>query len=256
MASSGFLLQSQQDEGVQLKAGAVLLEHARFAWAAEEERARLIQRELQLSVGLLVAATGAVFTAAVTLLPRIGGPAFFGAVVLLTLSLVAAGLAFAKLVFGAFPKRWPRRCWAWCGTMRCRLRVLFLWRPRQDPPLRRMIAESCGPQPPAAGDDGAVNSASGHLRLPVELLRIDTEDELTSLKLSYEAVSAAFLNLQARNDELLAKTRASGGAMVYALVLGVAGILLAIVSQGGAQAVAPATLSVEETRHEREEQPA
>ena len=235
-------LESQQDEGVQLKAGAVLLEHVRFAWAAEEERARLIQRELQLSVGLLVAATGAVFTAAVALLPRIGGLAFSVAVLLLTLSLVAAALAFAKLVFGAFPKRWPRRCWAWCGGIRCRAEVLLLWRPPQDPPLRQAMHEKCGPEPRAAGDDGPMNSASGHLRLPVELLRIDTEDELTSLKLSYEAVSAAFLNLQARNDELLAKTRASGGAMVYALVLGVAGILLAIVTQGGARAVAPATL--------------
>ena len=81
-----------------IAAARVLLEHASRSWAAEEERARLIQRQQQLAVAVLLAATGAFFTVSLSLLKGREGVWFWIGLTLLGTALVAAGASFTRLI--------------------------------------------------------------------------------------------------------------------------------------------------------------
>lgn len=79
-------------------AARILLEHAVRGWQAEEERARQLQRRQQLAVAVLLAGTGAFFTAALTLLNDGIGLPFWSGLAFLLFALLFAAAAFTRLI--------------------------------------------------------------------------------------------------------------------------------------------------------------
>ena len=186
-----------------------LLNHASLAWAAEEERARHLQRERQLVLGLLLTLTGGLLAAAATLTPDLTFWWRWLALLAFLLAVLGAGISLLELV--------PLST-----------RGVQDWM-RKVPGLRER-------ELPAPSSRAEV-SASEHLKLPKTVLTLDDEDAETVLEVSGLQTYDAFIDLNVRNNEVLAHTRASGSGVLIGIFFGILGILVALAGQPDAPGV-------------------
>lgn len=208
------------------------LDHARFGWAAEEERARHLQRERQVATAILLTTAGAFLTAAVSLLPKAGSLGGAIASCFFVVALVAAVVALGEL--SPVSARW-------------RVKASPDDAPESpEPPEPLPSLSERGPEAlaKAADDpDGAASreptdaaafaSASGRLLLPAHLDVVQHENLHTALVACHLRIYDAFVDLQSRNTAAETRTRAGGAAILVLMFSGVLGIAAALISQPG-----------------------